>query len=77
MQTLLIGVGAVVGSWLPYILTNVWNVPNQADTGIVPTNVIWSFYIGAVVLVSAIVWTVSTTKEYPPEFYESEEPEVV
>ncbi len=75
MQTLLIGVGAVVGSWLPYILTNVFNVPNQADTGIVPTNVIWSFYIGAVVLVSAIVWTVSTTKEYPPEFYESEEPE--
>ena len=73
MQTLLIGIGAIVGSWLPYILTNVFSVPNEADTGIVPTNVMWSFYIGAVVLVSAIVWTVTTTKEYPPEFYESEE----
>jgi len=72
MQTLLIGIGAVVGSWLPYILANVFNVPNQADSGIVPTNVIWSFYIGAAVLVTAIIWTVSTTKEYPPEFYESD-----
>jgi maltose/moltooligosaccharide transporter len=72
MQTLLIGIGAVVGSWLPYILTNLFNVPNQADAGIVPTNVIWSFYIGAAVLVTAIIWTVSTTKEYPPEFYESD-----
>lgn len=75
VQTLLIGVGAVVGSWLPYILTKVFHVSNQADPGIVPTNVIWSFYIGAVVLVSAIIWTVSTTKEYPPEFYESDEQE--
>jgi maltose/moltooligosaccharide transporter len=73
MQTLLIGIGAVVGSWLPYLLTNVFSVPNEADPGIVPTNVMWSFYIGAVVLVSAIIWTVTTTKEYPPEYYESEE----
>jgi maltose/moltooligosaccharide transporter len=73
MQTLLIGIGAVAGSWLPYLLANVFSVPNEADPGIVPTNVMWSFYIGAVVLVSAIVWTVATTKEYPPDFYESEE----
>ncbi len=72
MQTLLIGLGAIIGSWLPYILTNLFGIPNEADPGIVPTNVKWSFYIGAVVLISTIIWTVSTTKEYPPEYYDSD-----
>ncbi len=75
VQTLLIGIGAVVGSWLPYILANVFGVSNKAGNGLVPTNVVWSFYIGAAVLIAAIIWTVSTTKEYPPEFYEDEIPE--
>jgi maltose/moltooligosaccharide transporter len=75
VQTLLIGIGAVVGSWLPYILANVFGVSNEAGNGLVPTNVVWSFYIGAAVLIAAIIWTVSTTKEYPPEFYEDEIPE--
>jgi maltose/moltooligosaccharide transporter len=76
MQTLLIGIGAVVGSWLPYILSNWLGVSNEADKGIVPPNVIWSFYTGAVVLISTIIWTVVTTKEYPPEFYETDTEEV-
>ncbi|RLD38747.1 MAG: MFS transporter [Bacteroidetes bacterium] len=71
VQTLLIGIGAVVGSWLPYILSNFFGFAGDSDvSGIVPPNVVWSFYIGAAVLISAIVWTVATTKEYPPEFYE-------
>ncbi len=70
MQTLLIGIGAVVGSWLPYILSNWLGVSNEAaEKGFVPPNVVFSFYFGAVVLISAIVWTVVTTKEYPPDFY--------
>lgn len=70
VQTLLIGIGAVVGSWLPYILSHSFGVSGDAETaGNVPQNVIWSFYIGAAVLLSSIIWTVSTTKEYPPEFY--------
>ncbi|HOZ30432.1 MAG TPA: MFS transporter [Bacteroidales bacterium] len=72
MQTLLIGIGAVVGSWLPYILSNWLGVSNEADKGIVPPNVIWSFYTGAVVLIATIIWTVVTTKEYPPEFYNTD-----
>ncbi len=73
MQTLLIGIGAVVGSWLPYILSNFMGVSSEASSkGIVPQNVILSFYIGAAVLLGAIVWTVVSTKEYPPEFYEAE-----
>lgn len=73
VQTLLIGIGAVAGSWLPYILSNWLGVSNEpAAEGLVPQNVIYSFYFGAVVLISTIIWTISTTKEYPPEFYEDE-----
>jgi len=76
MQTLLIGIGAIVGSWLPYILSNWLGVSGKADAGgNVPPNVVWSFYIGAAVLITTIIWTVSTTKEYPPEFYADKESE--
>jgi maltose/moltooligosaccharide transporter len=67
VQTGLIGVGAVIGSWLPYILANWFGVQEVAEEGQVPANVIWSFVAGAVVLVAAIVWTIVSTKEYPPE----------
>lgn len=67
VQTLLIGIGAVVGSWLPYVLANWFGVASTADEGIIPYNVILSFFIGAAVLVLTIVWTVIRTKEYSPE----------
>ena len=67
IQTFLIGVGAVVGSWLPYVLAEWFGVSKIAPDGGVPDNVIFSFYTGAVVLVLAILWTVVTTKEYSPE----------
>lgn len=72
MQTLLIGIGAVIGSWLPYILGNIFGISKKAEiAGEIPANVVWSFYIGAMVLITSIVITVVTTKEYPPEFYEN------
>ncbi len=47
MQTLLIGIGAVAGSWLPYILGNVFGVPKEAASeGLVPPNVTYSFILG-------------------------------
>ncbi len=67
VQTFLIGVGAVIGSWLPYVLTNWLGISNVPAKGLVPTNVIVSFITGATVLVGAILWTIFTTKEYPPE----------
>ncbi len=73
MQTLLIGIGAVVGSWLPYMLGNWFGVSKVSENGLVPDNVTYSFYFGASVLIASIIWTVSTTTEYPPEFYEDEE----
>lgn len=66
IQTFLIGAGAVVGSWLPYVLAEFLGVSKLAEEGHVPPNVILSFYIGAVVLVMSILWTVITTEEYSP-----------
>lgn len=67
VQTILIGIGAVVGSWLPYVLTNWFGIVNETQPGEVPTNLLWSFIIGATVLVISILITVFTTKEYSPE----------
>ena len=75
IQTFLIGIGAVVGSWLPFILAELFGVDKTADIGQVPHNVTWSFYFGAAVLIMTIIWTVYTTKEYPPDKNESGEKE--
>ena len=73
MQTLLIGIGAVIGSWLPYMLGNWFGISKEASRiGLVPPNVTYSFYFGAVVLISSVIWTVIRTEEYSPEFYEKE-----
>lgn len=67
VQTALIGFGAVVGSWLPYALSNWFGISNEASEGGVPMNLILSFVIGAIALVVSILVTVITTKEYSPE----------
>ncbi|MEI6174390.1 MAG: MFS transporter [Bacteroidota bacterium] len=68
VQTLLIGIGAIIGSWLPYILGNWMGVSKNAEShGLIPDNVTYSFYFGAFVLLATIVWTVVSTSEYPPE----------
>lgn len=67
VQTVLIGIGAVIGSWLPYALTNWFGVANETQDGEVPLNLLLSFFIGAGVLVVSILITVFTTKEYSPE----------
>ncbi|HLO82894.1 MAG TPA: MFS transporter [Chitinophagaceae bacterium] len=69
IQTFLIGVGAVVGSLLPYILANWFGVAKDAPEGVVGQNVKLSFYIGSAVFITSILWTVFKTKEYPPEEY--------
>ncbi|SHI37701.1 MFS transporter [Algibacter luteus] len=67
VQTALIGFGAVVGSWLPYVLTNWFGISNETIEGTVPFNLILSFIIGAIVLIVSILITVFTTKEYTPQ----------
>ena len=67
MQTVLIGFGAVIGSWLPYVLTNWLGVSNESVNNGVPLNLTLSFIIGAAILVLTIIITVATTKEYTPQ----------
>ncbi|MDP4115035.1 MAG: MFS transporter [Bacteroidota bacterium] len=67
MQSFFIGTGAVVASALPYIFTNWFHVSNTAPAGKIPPSVMYSFYIGAIAFLSSVIYTVVTTKEYPPE----------
>ncbi|MBL3655730.1 MFS transporter [Fulvivirga sediminis] len=67
MQSFFIGIGAVVASILPWVFSHWLGVSNQAEEGQIPDSVKWSFYIGAFAFISAVMWTVFTTKEYPPE----------
>lgn len=65
MQSVMIGAGAVIASFLPQILTAL-GVSTEAPLGHIPNTVKYSFYIGAAVLIAAILATVKTTPEYPP-----------
>ena len=67
IQTVLIGIGAVIGSWLPYVLSNWIGISNRAVVGDVPLHLLLSFIIGASVLLITILITVISTKEYSPE----------
>jgi maltose/moltooligosaccharide transporter len=71
MQSFFIGIGAVVASMLPYIFTNWVGLDNTAPDGIIPPSVKWSFYVGGVAYLSAVMWTVFKTEEYPPEDIEA------
>jgi maltose/moltooligosaccharide transporter len=66
MQSLFIGLGAVVASALPWLLTNVFHT-KQAAVGKIPFTVKLSFELGALAFFAAVLWTILTTKEYPPE----------
>jgi len=67
VQTILIGLGAILGSFFPWILFNWFGIANTAEAGSVAPNVIWSFYLGAAILIITILYTILTVKEYPPE----------
>jgi maltose/moltooligosaccharide transporter len=67
VQAALIGIGAVVGSFLPYVLAEWVGISKMAPSGEVPDNVIFSFYFGAVVFLATFVYTLMKTKEYPPD----------
>jgi maltose/moltooligosaccharide transporter len=67
MQSLLIGLSTVIASALPFLLTNGFHVVQTRVAGTIPFTVRFSFYIGAATFLGAVLWTVLTTKEYPPE----------
>jgi maltose/moltooligosaccharide transporter len=68
MQSLFIGLGAVVASAMPWSLNNVIHLHMVAAApGTIPETVRVSFTVGAVAFLGAVLWTVVSTKEYPPE----------
>ena len=67
MQSLMIGLGAIIASSLPWMLTNWFHVANAGEEGdVIPLSVKYSFYLGAVVFFCAVLYTILTTREYPP-----------
>lgn len=71
IQSFFIGIGAVVASALPYIFDHWFHVSNVAAEGEIPASVKYSFYAGAAAFITAVVWTVVKTKEYPPKDLEA------
>src|SRR6516225_7128013 len=67
MQSLFIGLGAVVASALPWVLTNTFRVGSGTEGHAIPLTVRLSFYMGAAAFFGAVLWTITSTKEYPPE----------
>ncbi len=68
MQSLFIGLGAVVASALPWLMTRVFGLQSTVSAGqAIPFTVRVSFYVGAAAFFCAVLWTILTTKEYPPE----------
>ncbi len=68
MQSLLIGAGAVLSSALPYVLTRGFGVSAESTVGsAIPPTVHVAFTIGAFVFFLGVLYTVVTTREYPPE----------
>jgi maltose/moltooligosaccharide transporter len=73
VQSFFIGVGAVVASVLPWLLAHL-GVSNVAPEGAIPDTVRYSFYAGGAALLGAVLWTVVSTREYPPEQLQAFDP---
>lgn len=67
VQGLFIGLGSVLASLFPWVLNHVFGVSNlNSNEQKIPLTVELSFYVGAALFLGTILWTVVTTKEYPP-----------
>src|SRR5215218_6988410 len=69
MQSFFIGIGQTLANALPYFFTALGVVGVMATR--IPLSVDYSFKIGAIVFLVAVLWTVITTKDYPPEDMEA------
>ena len=78
IQSFLCNSGSVVGFVFPFLFTAL-GIANTAAPGIVPDSVIWSFYIGAAILIFCVIYTTLKVKEWNPQeyaLYNGESPEV-
>ena len=66
MQSFLIGLGGSIASALPWIMSHVFHVSTSSTTGGIPPSVKFAFYTGGAIFLVAVLYTVFTSKEYPP-----------
>jgi maltose/moltooligosaccharide transporter len=67
VQTFFIGASSIIASVLPYLFTKLLHIANTAPEGQIPPSVRWSFYIGGIVFLLTVLWTIFSVKEYSPE----------
>ena len=70
IQSFLCNAGSVAGYIFPFLFTFL-GIKNVAEKGVVPDSVIWSFYIGAAILILCVIYTTTKVKEWNPEEYTS------
>ena len=68
IQSFLCNAGSVVGFVVPFLFTWI-GISNTAEDGVVPDSVIYSFYVGAAILIGCVIYTVLKVKEFPPALY--------
>ena len=68
IQSFLCNAGSVVGFVFPFFFTWI-GLKNVAPAGVVPDSVIWSFYVGAIILILCVIYTTITVREMPPKEY--------
>ena len=68
IQSFLCNAGSVLGFVFPFIFTFI-GISNVAEKGVVPDSVIWSFYIGAAILIFCVIYTTLKVKEWNPQDY--------
>ena len=69
IQSFLCNAGGLIGFAFPFFFTAI-GIANTAPTGVVPDSVIYSFYIGALILILCVIYTTLKVKEWPPKEYE-------
>ena len=68
IQSFLCNAGSVAGYIFPFLFTFL-GIKNYAEKGVVPDSVIWSFYIGAAILILCVIYTSMKVKEWNPQQY--------
>lgn len=68
IQSFLCNAGSLVGYVFPFFFTFI-GISNIAPKGVIPDSVIYSFYIGAAILILCVIYTAVKVKEMPPKEY--------
>lgn len=69
IQSFLCNAGSLVGFVFPFVFAAL-GIANTAPKGVVPDTVVYSFYVGAAILILCVIYTVWKVKEWPPKEYE-------